>query len=229
MCGRYTNKLSWREMVELYRITEGAAARNDWRARYNIAPTQLAPIVRVHPDAGGRELALFRWSLVPSWSAGPDGRYSMINARAETVSEKPAFRSAFKARRCLVPATGFYEWRKTGDGKQPYHIGLAGGEPFAFAGLWERWEPKDDREPIDSFTIIVTEANELLQPIHDRMPVILEPDDYDGWLTGAPDDAAALLRPFPAAMMAAYPISTSVNKPENDDPSVLEPVRSSAD
>lgn len=223
MCGRYTNRLSWREMVELYRITEGVAPRNDWQARYNIAPTQHAPVVRIHPETGGRELALFRWSLVPAWSAGPDSRFSMINARAETVREKPAYRSAFKQRRCLVPASGFYEWQTGEDGKQPYHIGLESGEPFAFAGLWEHWQPKDDREPIDSFTIIVTEANVKLQPIHDRMPVILAPEDHEAWLTGDPDTAAAMLRPFPAEAMTAYPISRRVNKPENDDPGVIEP------
>lgn len=227
MCGRYTNQLTWAEMVRLYRITESQTP-NTWQPRYNIAPTQVAPIVRIAPDTNDRQLELFRWSLVPSWSQGPDSRYSMINARAETVREKPAYRTAFKSRRCLVPASGFYEWQKVeDDGKQPHHIGLASGAPFAFAGLWEHWEPKDDRDSIDSFTIIVTEANDKLQPIHERMPVILEPGSYDTWLNGSPDDAAALLRPFPAEAMATYRISTRVNKPANDDPSIIEPLEAS--
>lgn len=152
----------------------------------------------------------------------------MINARAETVRTKPAFRAAFRERRCLVPADGFYEWQAQGKGqpKQPWRIVHRHEEPFAFAGLWEHWEPKDGSgaEPIRSFTIIVTDANELLQPIHDRMPVILAPEDHDLWLKGDPDDAQALLRPFPAEVLRAYEVSTRVNAPQNDDPGCIEPL-----
>ena len=145
--------------------------------RYNIAPTQDAPVVRQTKDADEREMDMLRWGLVPSWSQGPDSGYSMINARAETVATKPAFRSAFRFRRCLVPADGFYEWRKVAGRKQPYRITVKDGEPFAFAGLWEHWTGPDGYV-VQSFTIVVTEANELLRPIHDRMPVILDPADY---------------------------------------------------
>ena len=195
------------------------------RPRYNMAPTQDAPIVRVTDQ--DRELTMLRWGLVPSWSDGPDSRYRMINARAETVATKPAFRSAFKLRRCLVPADGFYEWQKyewqkTDGGKQPYRIALQDGELFAFAGLWERWGvPRN--EIVESFTIMVTEANEFMHPIHDRMPVILEAADYDQWLQGS--DVEQLLKPFPSDAMTAYPVSTYVNSPKNDDPACIEPLQ----
>jgi len=152
----------------------------------------------------------------------------MINARAETVRTKPAFRAAFRERRCLVPAAGFYEWQVQGKGqpKQPWRIVRRDGEPFAFAGLWEHWEPKDANgaEPVRSFTIIVTDVDELLKTIHDRMPVILEPEDYDLWLEGDPDEAEALLRPLPAEELRAYKVSTRVNAPRNDDPGCIEPL-----
>ena len=217
--------MSWSEMVDLYRITE-SGPRPNLGARYNVAPTQDVPIVRA-TGTGGRELARARWGLVPSWAKDIAIGARMINARAETVAEKPSFRAAFKSRRCLVPADGFYEWRNGPAGKQPYRITLADGEPFAFGGLWERWDKAPDGRTVESCTIITTLANDLLRPIHARMPVILDPGDYDPWLeAGAmpPAETARLLKPFPDHRMKAYPVATRVNNPRNDDPECLEPL-----
>ena len=223
MCGRYTAAMSWSELVDLYEITETGIPLNV-APRYNVAPTQTVPIVRSVPN--GRELAMVRWGLVPSWSKGPDSRYSMINARAETVTEKPSFRTPFRRRRCLVPADGFYEWKKANGAKQPYRIALNEGRPFAFAGLWDSWESADETA-IESCTIIVTDANELVRPIHDRMPVILDPGNHVRWLDveGTPaDEAAEMLRSYPSERMTAYPVSRMVNSPKNDDPKCIEAV-----
>lgn len=225
MCGRYS-LTSPPEAIQRLFALDGPAP--NFGPRYNIAPTQDAPVVGLRKDGAARGLAMLRWGLVPFWSEGPDSRYSMINARAESVRSKPAFRAAFKERRCLVPADGFYEWKARGSGqkKQPHRIVRQDGEPFAFAGLWEHWEPKEggDEEPIRSFTIIVTDANELLKPIHERMPVILAPEDYGRWLSGEPDDAEELLQPFPPGKLRVYPVSTRVNAPKNDDPECIEPL-----
>ena len=223
MCGRYTAAMSWSELVDLYEITETGIPLNV-APRYNVAPTQTVPIVRSVPN--GRELAMVRWGLVPSWSKGPDSRYSMINARAETVTEKPSFRTPFRRRRCLVPADGFYEWKKANGTKQPYRIALNDGRPFAFAGLWDSWESADETA-IESCTIIVTDANELVRPIHDRMPVILDPGNHVRWLDveGTPaDEAAEMLRSYPSERMTAYPVSRMVDSPKNDDPKCIEAV-----
>lgn len=224
MCGRYSITKPAEALQRVFRF-EGPCP--NLPPRYNVAPTQDAPIVRLAKDRATRELAQLRWGLVPFWSDGPDDRYSMINARAETVRKKPAYRQAFSRRRCLVPADGFYEWKKANGGKQPYRI-VPSDAPeglMAFAGLWERWSPNEaDGEPIESFTIVVTAANEQLAEIHDRMPVVLEPDDWDAWLTSSADDAAALLRPLPADRLEAYPVSKRVNNPSNDDPGCVEAV-----
>jgi putative SOS response-associated peptidase YedK len=202
MCGRYSLTTAPEAMRQLFDLSGPLA---NLPPRYNIAPTQEAPVVRAAAEGGGRELALLRWGLVPAWSQGPDSRYSMINARAETVAEKPSFRTALKERRCLVPADGFYEWARRPGGKQPYRIGLAGGAPFAFAGLWEHWRGGNgDGDEIQSFTIIVTQANDTLAAIHERMPVIVAPADYGLWLEGGPkatEEARALLRPYPGEAM----------------------------
>jgi putative SOS response-associated peptidase YedK len=220
MCGRYTQLRSWPELVELYNITRVGPPPN-LPARYNVAPTQNVPIVRRPEDAGGRELVLARWGLIPFWAKDAKIGTRTINARAETVAEKPSFREAFKRRRCLVVADGFYEWQKrTGGQKQPYFISVASEAPFAFAGLWETWnDPEGGR--VESCTIIVTEANEALRPIHDRMPVILRPDGFDPWLDAAPGDARAMLQPF-AGDMTLYPVSTRVNNVRNDDAGCME-------
>jgi putative SOS response-associated peptidase YedK len=227
MCGRFTNLMSYRKLVELYRVTEPEIGPGEpepeLKPRYNVAPSQLCPVVRLNAE-GGRELAMLRWGLIPAWAEDPKIAYSTINARAETVHEKPAFRAAFRKRRCLVPADGFYEWKAMGEAKQPFRITMKGGEPFAMAGLWERWDKSGDA--IESFTIIVTQGNAVLKPIHDRMPVILHPDTWDAWL--ASKDTAipmALLQSYPAAGMTAYPVSKRVNSPRNDDPEVIEPLR----
>lgn len=193
------------------------------RARYNIAPTQQVPIIRLN-DAGSRELSQVKWGFVPFWAKDPSIGSRMINARAETVATAPAFRSAFKKTRCLIPASGFYEWQKReGTAKQPMHIGMNDGAPFAFAGLWTTWGAKD-AEPLLTCTIITGEPNELVAPIHNRMPVILAADDYGRWLDLAAPNPDALLRPFPANGMTAYPVSTRVNSPKHDDADIIVPV-----
>ena len=226
MCGRFTHLMSYRKLVELYKITEPEigpdAPEPELKPRYNLAPSQLAPVVRLNAR-GQRELALLRWGLVPAWAEDPKIAYSTINARAETVHQKPAFRTAFKKRRCLVPADGFYEWKAMGEAKQPYRITMKGGQPFAMAGLWERWDKSG--EPIESFTIIVTQGNAVLKPIHDRMPVILHPDTWDAWVESK--DIAipmALLQSYPAAEMTAYPVSKRVNSPKNNDAEYIAPL-----
>lgn len=223
MCGRYTQLAAWSELVALYRITAVGPPPN-LPARYNAAPTQMLPVVRPTAD-GGRELLVMRWGLVPFWAKDLKFGAKTINARAETVQRLPSFRAAFRTRRCLVPADGFYEWRKRPDGgKQPYLIRPATPAPFAFAGLWETWQG-DNGVTVLSFTIIVTVAKAFLAPIHDRMPVILDPSDYDRWLDSAqpPEAAQSLLVPYPGPM-TVVPVSHAVNNVGNDDPRCLAPV-----
>jgi putative SOS response-associated peptidase YedK len=195
-----------------------------WRPRYNIAPSQEVAAVR-HDEAGNeRQAAWLQWGLVPPWALDPAVGYRMINARGETVATKPAFREAFRRRRCLLVADGFYEWQRGTKPKQPYYIRLNKDRPFAFAGLWQRWH-KGERV-IESCTIITTEANELVAALHDRMPVILKEQDYDAWLDPHVDDAGrlkSLLSPYPAGQMTAYPVSTAVNSPRHDGPDCIEP------
>lgn len=193
--------------------------------RYNVAPTQPVLAVRLR-EGGQRELTRLRWGLIPFWSNGPNNRYSMINARAETVASKPAYRAAFARRRCLIPADAFYEWQPGRNAKTPYAIRRKDQQLFAMAGLWEHWEGEDG-SVIQSCTIIVTESNALLAPIHDRMPVILDPSDYGTWLGPPSADQGrmqALLKPANPTGWEAFPISRSVNKPSNDSPELLEPV-----
>ncbi len=222
MCGRYTQLMSWREVVELYRLTDDQPALNV-PARHNVAPTQQVPIVRV--EDGRRRLAMVRWGLVPFWAKDLKIGYKMINARAETVAEKPSFRTAFRKRRCLVPASGFYEWKGEPGGKQPYYITLKDG-PMTFAGLWESWKDPKSGEKIDNCTIIVTNANELCANIHNRMPVILAPTDFDPWLyadSGA-EQLVAILAPYPANAMQAHPVSKAVGNVRNDEPDLIESI-----
>lgn len=224
MCGRFTQLRSWTELVRLYRLADDAVPLN-LGPRYNVAPTENVPIVRLRRDGTSRELVMARWGLVPPWSKDISVGARAINARAETVDRLATFRNAFTKRRSLVPADGFYEWRKLPDGgKQPYYLTLPQGRPFVFAGLWEIWRgPAGER--VDSCTIVVTAANDFLRPIHDRMPVILEPDRFDAWLdTGRPAaEALALLVPYNGAM-TAFPVAKRVNKAGDDDPACITAV-----
>jgi len=191
---------------------------------YNVAPQSMQPVVRLNRDSGRREFALLRWGLVPFWAKEAKIGYSTFNARAEEAATKPAFREALKKRRCLVPADAFYEWKRLDKKtKHPFAIALRSGEPCAFAGLWERWQPKEG-EPLESYTILTTDPNELMEPIHNRMPVILEPRDYERWLDSS-DQARPpvdLMRPYPAEKMRAWPVSDQVGNVRNNDAHLLE-------
>ena len=191
------------------------------RKRFNIAPTQEAPVIRAD-GAGGREVAMLRWGLLPSWSKDPAAAGRMINARSETAAEKPYFRSAFRSRRCVVPATGFFEWKGEPGRKQPFAITAADQPLFAFAGLWESWHDKSrpDAPPVETFTIITTDANETVAAIHDRMPVILPADRVNDWLTAPPAEAGKLLAPY-AGPTRVRAVSKLVGNPRNDSPEVL--------
>jgi putative SOS response-associated peptidase YedK len=222
MCGRFLNRLPASETA---RIFGTAGAVPNWPARYNLAPTQAVLAVRYNPETRERPLDPLRWGLIPFWAKDVKIGATCINAKAETVAEKPAFRDAFKNRRCLIPADGFYEWRKTDGGKVPYAIVPKDGV-FAFAGLWERWKDPASQEVVRSCTIVTGRPNELVAPIHDRMPVILPPEAWPRWLGEEPatrDELLELLQPYPADRMRAYPISTRVNSVRNDEPALLEP------
>ena len=224
MCGRYTLSTPIEKLAEDFGIGRPLPKV---RPSYNVAPTQEVAAVLADASADGevRRLEMLRWGLIPPWADDPGIGARMINARSETVAEKPSFKRAFKARRCLIPADGFYEWQKTNGGKQPHHIRMSSGQPFAFAGLWERWGR--DEEEIWSCTILTTGANEILGEIHHRMPVILPPDDYELWLdpeVREPDQLLPLLVPYPAEDMEAYPVSRRVNSPSNNEPDCVERV-----
>jgi putative SOS response-associated peptidase YedK len=198
---------------------------DDWSPRYNIAPTQPVPVIRQSPKEPVRELSLMKWGLIPSWAKDSSGAAKMINARSETATTKPAFRDALKSRRCLIPGDGFYEWAKTGKTKQPYCFEVNDGELFAFAGLWERW-----RDPtgqwVKSCSILTTSPNAVTSVVHDRMPVILEKDDYDLWLDPGMSDVSAatdLLKPYDARLMRCYPVSSRVNSVGNDNEACVAP------
>lgn len=207
-------------VVNLCGATEGVDDF-DARPRYNIAPTQRVAVAR--PTATGREIVGLQWGLVPAWAKARDLSAGLINARSETVSEKPSFRHAFRSRRCLVPADGFYEWKAEGNVKQPYRMTLGNGGGFAFAAIWERWDRDAVGAPLETFAIVTTTANALLQPIHHRMPVILDDADHDTWLdTSLPTaDILALLRPFPAERMVVRRAGTRVNSVANDSPDCM--------
>ncbi len=222
MCGRFILIAPGEAIAELFQLTEIPTLV----PRYNIAPTQPVAAVRLSPSSGARELSYFHWGLIPRWAKDTKIGSRMINARSETAAEKPSFRSAFKYRRCLVPADGFYEWQKINGGKQPVRIQMKTGLPFAIAGLWEHWISSDGSE-IESCTLLTTEPNNLLRPVHNRMPVLLDPADFDLWLDTKSyqgDDVQQLLRPFSGEEMAFYPVSTHVNNPRNEDPLCVQPL-----
>lgn len=221
MCGRFGLSTPAKVLRDYFDLAEEPSLF----PRFNIAPTQPVAVVTQPAGEAHRVLTTMRWGLIPSWAKDQSIGSRMINARAESVAEKPAYRSPLKRRRCLVPADGFYEWQKHGTRKQPVFFRMRDGAPFAFAGLWDRWKSPDG-EAVDSFTILTTSANEIVKPAHDRMPVILAPDNFNAWLDPALHDEHAvvpLLVPFSPDLMTAYPVSTLVNSPANDDPKCIEP------
>ncbi len=224
MCGRFT--LTLPDPEALKSAFDLDTLPPDLPPRYNIAPTQSVATVILNPDTGRNELAVMRWGLIPSWSKDPAIGSKAINARSETAPEKPMFRSAFKSRRCLVVADGFYEWQKVGQGpKQPMYIALRDHEVFGFAGLWERWTEPESGEVLTTCTILTAEPNELIAPIHDRMAVILPHEAYNSWLDPKQKDTAkllSLLKPYPADLMTVYPVSRRVNTPGVDAPELIE-------
>jgi putative SOS response-associated peptidase YedK len=220
MCGRYTIISAPEAIRALFRYEE----QPNFPSRYNVAPTQPIPIVRL--VEGKRQFALVRWGLLPSWVKDPRAFTLLINARGENVIDKPAFRAAMKRRRCLIPADGFYEWKAERGGKQPYFVRLKSGAPMAFAGLWENWMGPNGEE-LETAAIVTTSASRSLRPIHGRMPVIVPPEAFHLWLNCADVDAetaAALIVPAPDDLLEAFAVSTAVNRTANDDPRLIEPL-----
>ena len=224
MCGRFTLRAPASVIAEQFALFEVPSLQ----PRFNIAPTQPVPVVRMTPQQAQpqRQFVVLHWGLVPSWATDAAIGNRMINARAETAAAKPAFRTALRRRRCLIVADGFYEWQTVGKRRQPMFIHMRDDRPFAFAGLWESWEGAD-HSALESCTILTTAANDLVRPIHDRMPVIAAREDYEQWLDPAvqtPEPILPLLRPYPSEPMEAYPVSTRVNSPARDDERCLERV-----
>jgi putative SOS response-associated peptidase YedK len=226
MCGRFTQKAPWEKVKKEFKVASDSGTLI--KPRFNIAPAQMIAAVRVLE--GARELSALKWGLVPAWAKEAEIGHRMINARAETLSEKPSFREAFRRRRCIIPASGFYEWQKKGSGaKQPYYFYLKDKDVFGFAGLWEEWLDKETGEVLETCTIITTEANQVLEPVHDRMPVILKPEDYEQWLDpqeNVSERLQKLLAPYPPAEMTSHAVSRSVNYPDADSPELIEPLNS---
>jgi putative SOS response-associated peptidase YedK len=223
MCGRY--RLSRRKQI-IAEHFETADWQDDWSPRYNIAPTQQIPVVRQNPKEPVRQISLMRWGLVPSWAKDTSGAARMINARSETAHTLAAFREAMKLRRCLVPADGFFEWQRRGSAKQPFCFEVGDGGLFAFAGLWERWRDPSGQW-VKSCSILTTTPNAVTSVVHDRMPVILDPESYDLWLDPGMNDAVVaseLLKPYDARLMRCYPVSTRINHVANDDAECSRPV-----
>ena len=219
MCGRFVLTSPLEAVQELFQVPE----RPNLAARYNIAPSQDVAIVRRTRDGAARELAQVRWGLIPFFAKDPAIGNRMINARLEGIGTRSAFREPFRRRRCLVPADGFYEWQQDGRKKQPWLIRLKGGGLFAFAGLWDVWRDPDGRS-IHSCTIITGPANDLVAPLHDRMPVILAPEDHERWLSSDPAEAARLLGPCPSGWLVSFRVSPRVGSPANDDSDLIGPL-----
>jgi putative SOS response-associated peptidase YedK len=223
MCGRVLQITPPDQLAHAYSVSRFMILVKNSQPRYNLAPSQSVTALRLNPE-GQRELVTFTWGLIPHWAKKPNAAYSLINARAETVAEKPAFRDAFKLRRCLIPVDGFYEWQQVPGGKQPYCIRSKAGRPLSFAGLWEKRQ--DGRQALGTCAIIVTSANEFMQPIHDRMPVMLAPAAFEAWLDPRTEPASLslLLNAAPEEALEAFPVSRRVNRTENDDAKLLDPV-----
>ena len=222
MCGRYTLTATNDELVKVF----GSTVIENFFPRFNVAPGQLAPVLRQLDEE--RKLELIRWGIIPSWSKEGVGASRLINARAETVREKTSFGESYTSRRCLVPADGFYEWRKEGLKKQPFRVGFRNGELFAFAGLYQfpisHNDAQNPNDLVGNFAIITTAANKKLAPLHHRMPVIVKPKDFEQWLNGEPKDAQAIMKPFDSKEMAFYRVSPRVNNVKNDDESCISPL-----
>ena len=221
MCGRFALKTPPRSIQEHFHLPEAV----DLAPRYNIAPSQPVAVVRHPPGNNLLQLNMLRWGLIPHWAKDMKIGYKLINARGETLKQKPSFRSAFKKRRCLIVADGFYEWRRSGKIRQPFYVQLKKESVFGFAGLWESWNGPDGNI-VESTTIITTVPNELISEVHNRMPVILHPEQYDTWLLDStPDDTLLdLLKPYPTDEMEMYKVGSIVNSPGNDSPGCLIPV-----
>jgi putative SOS response-associated peptidase YedK len=220
MCGRYAITSAPEAIRRLF----GYPEQPNFPPRYNVAPTQPVPVVR-HVE-GRRQFALVRWGLIPSWVKDPKTFALLINARGESLNDKPAFRAAMRRRRCLFPADGFYEWRREGERRTPYYVRLKSGGPMAFAGLWETWTGRNGEE-METAAIVTTRANRALAPIHERMPVIVPPDAFDFWLDSAKVDgetAAALIAPAREGLLDVHEVSSAVNRTANDTPALIEPV-----
>lgn len=223
MCGRFARRSTQEVLADWFGVE--LEDMPFFAPSYNVAPQSTQPVVRLNHDTGKPEFALMRWGLVPYWAKDPKVGYTTINARSEEVTTKPLFRDAIKKRRCLIPADAFYEWQKLGGkAKKPFAFGLKNDEPYAFAGLWERWKPKEG-DPLETFTILTTDPNELAETVHDRMPVILEPKDYERWME--PGDPGRppidLLRPLPAEKMRSWPVNERVGNVKNDEAGLLKP------
>jgi putative SOS response-associated peptidase YedK len=220
MCGRFTLTAEIDLLMDWFEIDELAPGFG-LQPRFNIAPSQ--EIVAIVSNEGKRRAGFLKWGLVPFWAKDPSIGHKMINARAETVPEKPSFKHAFKKRRCIIPADGFYEWKKEGKQKQPKYIKMKNDKPFGFAGLWEKWTDEEGN-PVHTCTILTTEPNELMAEIHNRMPVILSKENYANWLDEHqnPDGLVELMKPFDPSEMTEYNVSTIVNSPRNEVPECIE-------
>jgi putative SOS response-associated peptidase YedK len=220
MCGRFTLKTP----KEIVARQFGVEIEDELAPRYNIAPTQTVATIRATAQSGeSREFAHLKWGLIPSWARDASMGARLINARSETVTEKPSFREAFKRRRAIIPADGIYEWQRTEDKKQPYFIRMRDGSLFGFAGLWDRW--RKEGEIIESCSILTTSANEVFRPVHERIPVVLQPESYSEWLDTDVRGVEALkelLRPYPSSEMIAYPVSIRVNSPQHQGAELIE-------
>jgi putative SOS response-associated peptidase YedK len=223
MCGRY--RLSRRkQIIEEHFETE--SWDDDWLPRYNIAPAQIVPVIRQHPKESVREVALMKWGLIPHWAKAPSIATSTINAKSETAATKPAFRDPLKSQRCLISADGFYEWKRIATSKQPYCFEVNDGQLFAFAGIWDGWKDANGQW-VKTCSILTTTPNSVTSAVHDRMPVILDPDGYDLWLDPGMQDVAVvteLFKSYDARLMRCYPVSSRVNHVVNDDEQCSEPV-----
>jgi len=226
MSERFTNRCTWQELHDHYTPSTDLTP-SDFHPRYNIAPMQSVPVVRL--KQGARDLVMMRWGLVPSTEPDPNAAPKRINAPADRVADSKVFKSAFLRRRCLVPADGFYAWRKEGKSRLPYFITMKDKTPLAFAGVWEWWRPKDNSGEVLTFAIITTTANTVVAPVDDRMPVILSPELWPLWLAEkavSPGQLQAMLKPYPPERMTSWPVANAVNKVENDGPALVEAIAS---